>query len=287
MSANQWYAVPSGVPPGPTVSIQETDTGGMVFEGDAATFVISIDHAVDHNVMVDYTTVDGTGASGATAVSDYASTHGPREAVIVAGDTEATIYDSEFAALQVSTTGGIDGGGDKQFLVKLSNPNECQLGANSSATATIVRPEVDITSPDESSGTIDVSAGIGGRTEVDLQAKVNPAYAASGDTGFQLTVPDGAENLTFWTAQTGGTQLSPDANDVLETIGDAEFWNIQRLGLGRGRRPCDRTWPLLHDPCPGGAAGRDGTGGPSRGASQDSAWPCRGRGNDGDARQPR
>ena len=196
-SGDGWQNLPSGLPDEPTVSIEETDTGGMVFEGDAATFVISIDHAVDHDVMVDYTTVDGTGASGATAVSDYASTHGPREAVIVAGDTEATIYDSEFAALQVSTTGGIDGGGDKQFLVKLSNPNECQLGANSSATATIVRPEVDITSPDESSGTIDVSAGIGGRTEVDLQAKVDPAYAASGDTGFQLTVPDGAENLTF------------------------------------------------------------------------------------------
>ena len=63
VSANQWYAVPSAVPPGPTVSIQETDTGGMVFEGDAATFDIHVDAGTSEPtspLTVDYRTMDGS-----------------------------------------------------------------------------------------------------------------------------------------------------------------------------------------------------------------------------------
>jgi hypothetical protein len=33
-----------------------------------------------------------------------------------------------------------------------------------------------------------------------------------------LTLPASTGDLTFWTAETGGTQLVPDANNVLETV---------------------------------------------------------------------
>ena len=47
---------------------------------------------------------------------------------------------------------------------------------------------------------------------------MDAAVAEEGNTNFELTLPEGADNLTFWTAQTGGTQLIPDANGVLETL---------------------------------------------------------------------
>ena len=124
VSANQWYAVPSAVPPGPTVSIQETDTGGMVFEGDAANFDIHVDAGTSEPtspLTVDYRTMDGSGV----APTDYQSTNGPVQVTFQPGDFSYDQASGDWIAdktFSIGTTGGIDGGGDKQFSVELSQP---------------------------------------------------------------------------------------------------------------------------------------------------------------------
>ncbi len=59
-----WRGLTTSAPPDePTVSIQETDTGGMVFEGDAATFDIHVDAGTSEPtspLTVDYRTMDGS-----------------------------------------------------------------------------------------------------------------------------------------------------------------------------------------------------------------------------------
>jgi hypothetical protein len=199
------YQDPGPPPDQPTITISESDTNGMVFEGDQADFTISLDHAVGYDVTVFYNTVDPSG----TPVTDYQSTYGPQEVVIAAGNTDATIP-------PVATTGGINGGGDGSVEVQLSHPWWGVLGT-STATATIVHPDVTISSPGMPSGTFQV-ADDGTRTEVDLSAVMDAAFAEEGNTSLQLTLPEGDGGLTYWTAQTGGTQLYPDGNGVVETF---------------------------------------------------------------------
>ena len=211
---------------GPTASITETDPGGMVFEGDAANFDIHVvfpDGTIpDTAMMVYYETVNGTAVAG----TDYQLVDGSGNPLdgaqcvtVYCGDND--VGDKTFT---VDTTGGTDGGGDKTFSVQLltavsGQPGlAAQGGTNGSATATIVRPEVDISSPDETSGTIYVSDANGGRAEVDLSATMDSGCTGQGTTTVQLVMPSGVGDLTFWTAETGGTQLNPDGDGVLDTF---------------------------------------------------------------------
>ena len=141
----------------------------------------------------------------------------------------------------IGTTGGIDGGGDKQFSVELSQPNQCQLGETSSATATIVRPEVDITSPGESSGTIEVPDD-GSRVELDLQVTMDATMASQGNCAVLANV----SGLQFWDSQTDGNQIMPDENgDIVDAsfAGSGQYsgtlWISRTRRIGRhepGRR---------------------------------------------------
>ena len=130
-------------------------------------------------------------------------------------DSATGMYSAD-GTITVQTNGGIDDGVDGSVTVQLTHPFMCQLAGNGQATATIVHPDVTISSPSMPSGGFDVPDD-GTLVEVNLSVAVGAAYAAEGNTTLQLTLPDGAAGLTFWTAQTGGTQLVPDANGVLET----------------------------------------------------------------------
>ena len=220
----QPFGIPAQSPPAePTVSISETDPGGMVFEGDQASFDIHADYGTNtpilNDVPVFYTTVDGSG----TSPTDYQSKNGPQEVVFKTGDftqDQTTGVWSADKTFTIDTAGGIDGGGDKTFSVQLSDPLFGVLGGSGgdTATATVARPEVDITSPGTPSGEFDVSDDGSTRMEVDLHALIKPAYAALGTTSLTLALPQGASDLTFWDAATGGNQLTPTGVDnVLKT----------------------------------------------------------------------
>ena len=101
--------------------------------------------------------------------------------------------------------------------MQLTDPYLCQLGT-ATATATIVHPQVTISSPDETAGTFTVPND-GTRREIDLGAVMDSSYPGLSSTTLQLTAPAGVGGLTFYsTAQTGGTQLVPDASGVLNTF---------------------------------------------------------------------
>ena len=189
---NPWY--PPGPPVMPTVSISESDLGGMVFEGDAAHFDIHLSQAVSQNVTVFYNTVDPS--SGPAA--DYVSSYGPQEVTIAAGQTDVTI--------PVDTVGGMDDGVDGGVTVQLTHPFMCQLAGNGQATATIVHPDVTISSPGETSGTFSVPDD-GTLVEVDVSAAVDQAFAG----GSEVDLPD-VTGLLFWASQNASTPLTPDGN---------------------------------------------------------------------------
>ena len=158
LPVTSWLIPQPAAPAAPTATITETDTNGagLVFEGDAANFKIAVQFAAgtpwQTAATIYYQTVDGTATGG----TDYASTDGPQYVTVYSPDGGGEVD----ATFTVATAGGIDGGGDKTFSVELLTPVSgqpglvAQGGANSSATATIVRPDVDISSPDELSGTI-------------------------------------------------------------------------------------------------------------------------------------
>ena len=52
----------------------------------------------------------------------------------------------------METSGGIDDGVDGGVTVQLTHPFMCQLAGNGQATATIVHPDVTISSPGEHRG---------------------------------------------------------------------------------------------------------------------------------------
>ncbi len=231
-------------PQQPTVSITETDPNGMVFEGDAANFKIAVQFAAgtpwQTAATIYYQTVDGTAAGG----TDYVSTDGPHYVTVYSPDGGGEVD----ATFTVSTTGGIDGGGDKTFSVKLLTPSTTgsglvvQSGTNASATATIVRPEVDISSPDEPAGALEVPDD-GSRAELDLQVTVNAALASQGGCCAVLANVSG---LQFWDSQTGGSQITPDENgDIVDAslAGSGEYsgtlWVCADLGA-YGRRESGR-----------------------------------------------
>ena len=220
-----WNTDPSRLP---TLTVTETDPGGMVFEGDVATFDVHAQWAgaswvtagdgpwvpVVLPMTVYYDTIDPSGS----APADYQSTYGPRPVTLSVsfdGATDSWIADG---TITVRTNGGIDDGVDGSVTVQLTHPFLCQLADNGQAMATIVHPDVTISSPGMPSGEFDVLSDVGTRTEVDVNAEIDSTYPGLAGTSLQLTLPQGETGLTFWTAESGGTQLVPDANGVLETL---------------------------------------------------------------------
>ena len=140
----------------PTVSISESDANQMVLEGQDANFDIHVNWPQEDQVpkiTVYYETVDGTG----TAPADYTSSQGVVPVSIPYGQSDTTI--------QVATTPGIDDGTDVTFSVQLVNFGAICWpevagggggGGGSSATATVVHPDVTISSPGETAGTFSV-----------------------------------------------------------------------------------------------------------------------------------
>ena len=236
LPVTSWLIPQPAAPAAPTATITETDTNGagLVFEGDAANFKIAVQFAAgtpwQTAATIYYQTVDGTATGG----TDYASTDGPQYVTVYSPDGGGEVD----ATFTVATAGGIDGGGDKTFSVELLTPVSgqpglvAQGGANSSATATIVRPDVDISSPDESSGTIALSGDSNTRTEVDWHVAMDAAYASLGDTSVQLTLADTIGQISFWTAADWGHATRGRWERRAENGRDAGFRHIRRCGMG-------------------------------------------------------
>ena len=141
-----WNTDPSWLP---TLTVTETDPGGMVFEGDVATFDVHAQWAgaswvtagdgpwvpVVLPMTVYYDTIDPSGS----APADYQSTYGPRPVTLSVsfdGATDSWIADG---TITVRTNGGIDDGVDGSVTVQLTHPFLCQLADNGQAMATVVR----------------------------------------------------------------------------------------------------------------------------------------------------
>ena len=195
------------------------DPGGMVLDGSPAAFDIHLvagANGVTGPVTLYYNTVDGSGQ----AATDYQSSDGPQELVfkpiqpLQPGQSmDQTIY--------VQTMGGFNDGTDKTFSLQISDqcdPNaepswEDGTPAGGSATATIVRPQVEISSPGEQAGVVDLPDD-GSLVEVDLTGEIDPAYANShSGTAFELPCVAGVE---FYTSPGGGTAISPVGGDVID-----------------------------------------------------------------------
>ena len=206
-------------PDTPTLSVAEKDPGGMVLDGSPAAFDIHLvagANGVTGPVTVFYNTVDGSGQ----AANDYQSSDGPQELVfkpiqpLQPGQSmDQTIY--------VQTMGGFNDGTDKTFSLEISDQNDPDADpswdepevVDGSATATIVRPEVQISSPGEQAGVVDLPDD-GSLVEVDLTGEIDPAYAnLHSGTAFELPCVAGVE---FYTSSGGGTAISPVGGDVID-----------------------------------------------------------------------
>ena len=171
---NNSMGVFTSVPPLSTVTITESDTGGMVFEGDVATFHVHAEWTwFAGRPTVFYSTMDPSGATP----TDYVSSDGPQAVAFGAAtyDSDTGTWSAD-ATIEVNTIGGIDGGGDGSVKVQLTHLFMGQFAGDGTATATIVRPEVDVSSPGSPSGAIHLGAQ-GTRAEVDLNALMDAAYA--------------------------------------------------------------------------------------------------------------
>ena len=103
----------------PTLTITEGDTGGMVFEGDVATFDVHAEWTWPAGrPTVFYSTMDPSGA----APTDYVSSDGPQAVAFGAAtyDSDTGTWSAD-ATIQVNTVGGIDGGGDGSVTVQLTH----------------------------------------------------------------------------------------------------------------------------------------------------------------------
>ena len=94
-----------------------------------------------------------------------------------------------------------------------------------------------------------------------------------GNTTLTLTVPQGSGDLTFWTAQTDGTQLIPDANGVLETFtmpSSGTFDGTVWVSVAPGSDPADFPERLATGLLGGrpGYSDQQGDAGPNEGESE-------------------
>ncbi len=171
---------------------------------------------------MDYATQDGTGPDAALAGTDYTAKTGTLD--FSAGHTSQTF------TVDTDADGNATAG-DLNFTVQLSDPSVADDGpatlniVNGTGTGLIeppvFNPTVSISSPDGSSNEFTVSYD-GTREELDLSATVAASIAAQGDC--YVVLPSVA-GLEFWTAQTGGEQLTPDADgnlvyDAMPTSGE-------------------------------------------------------------------
>jgi RHS repeat-associated protein len=127
----------------PTLTITESDPGGMVYAGDYAHFDVQAEWAAPASDQchlfwqpaVFYNTVDSSGS----APTAYQSTRGPQ-----AVSFGSPVYDSatntysEDGTVTVKTVGGLDDGQDGSVTVQLLHPFECQISGSGRATATIL-----------------------------------------------------------------------------------------------------------------------------------------------------
>ena len=227
---------------------------------------------------VDYATQDGTGPDAALAGTDYTAKTGTLD--FSAGHTSQTF------TVDTDADGNATAG-DLNFTVQLSDPSVADDGpatlniVNGTGTGLIeppvFNPTVSISSPDGSSNEFTVSYD-GTREELDLSATVAASIAAQGDC--YVVLPSVA-GLEFWTAQTGGEQLTPDADgnlvyDAMPTSG--EYSNTLWVCVDPNSPACAefKTIPLtveLGSTEPSGLAG--------------GVSPAAGRGNDEQGRHDR
>ena len=135
---NNSMGVFTSVPPLSTVTITESDTGGMVFEGDVATFHVHAEWTwAAGRPTVFYSTMDPSGA----APTDYVSSRGPQAVAFGAAtyDSDTGTWSAD-ATIQVNTIGGIDGGGDGSVKVQLTHLFMGQFAGDGTATETIQEP---------------------------------------------------------------------------------------------------------------------------------------------------
>ena len=170
--------------------------------GGNETFTVTLSQAVDYAISVPYYTINGT----ATAETDYTGT--ASTLVIAAGSTTGAI------TIPTEVDGAASGA--VTFSVMLSDPTTTGLSpaanlVRSEATGVIDppwNPTVDINSPAETSNLFTVSYD-GTRQELDLSAAVG--QACTGQDDWHVVLPN-APGWEFWTAQTGGERLTPDAD---------------------------------------------------------------------------
>ncbi|WES63842.1 carbohydrate binding domain-containing protein [Microbacter sp. GSS18] len=118
----------AGAEVAPSVGVQATEVNAT--EGSDAVIPVALNRAAAADVTVDFTTSDGTAASG----TDYDATSGT--ATIPAGDTSVDIV--------VPTIGNDVADGNRTFSVTLSAPSGANLGA---ATATVTIRDDDAGDP--------------------------------------------------------------------------------------------------------------------------------------------
>ncbi len=190
-----------------TAVVSAGDTS--VAQGGNATFTVFLNYPVRQDVLIDYTTADGTGRAGV----DYVATSGTL--TIPNGATSATI------SVRTLTTAALDG--NKTFTINLSNGRNAGV-ARAQGTATIINGNhLGLTLGDTS-----VREGNGGITTATFTAylsqpsadPVSFRWGTTGGTGVPLadynpntdvvTIPAGAISATFSIQVLGNTNAQPN-----------------------------------------------------------------------------
>ena len=233
VSANQWYALPSALPAGPTVSISETDTetNQTVLAGNPANFDIHVDAGTTEPtapLTVLYNTVDPSNA----APTAYYSTNGPVQERFVPADFQLDETTGDWVAdkaFSIDTVAGIFDGDDVPLTVQLGNPYQCQLaggggggggGGGSSATATIVVPYIDMTAPSVKnvSGNGVTTTVIVGQ-QITLVAEVDAPYTVANE---QWVIP--GSTVKSYTQAIAASTLTTLTNDDLTEVAVTFYW---------------------------------------------------------------
>jgi hypothetical protein len=234
----------------PKASVQLSSPTYEVDEADGtATVVVSLSHAVDADVTVDYATADGTAVAG----SDYADTHGT---LTFTGNVNNGGAGETSKAIQIPITQDADPEDPETLTVALSSalPGASSvLGAPATGTVMITDDDppgaIDFKSlrydvneaARTASVTVERVGGVGGAVSIDYQTKDGSATAgsdyaatsgtlhwAAGDSADKtFTIPitwdgraESTESISLaLTNPGGGADLGPDT-DAIVRIGD-------------------------------------------------------------------